>query len=409
MAELNFSLRRKVRKIVKSHFKIKIDYHDKILFENRTNQANNFTLYCKFLTVHEILECSKIIVDVCKEVAKIDTDAILLGSNLRDLNRVTEDGARFLKSVIALDGTSLHKFLLLTSGEQLMDDERCDLLIQLAQVKKPTATDFKLMIRNRALYEFIDKLYLLPGVSETTDSFMRDSPIRMGFYSQDPEQSLMLMAFFANDSSVQTLGEFLKLDFIKAISETRNARSFKGYTSVPSILLSDYGSLAVSMTAQELVALSAILSGETLYCKLPEDFLRRRVEAMVNSQDLTTPQRSDSVIKYLSDAEMSLLTSSQLAELDSLLVPYIEFRRTYNPAVYAAIADVAAVKGQQKALAVARVLSHLQSRHKMTEEEYEATVLLILEALKPAGDLPFSWSVQLSEHAWVMNSHAEDE
>lgn len=408
MAKLNFKLRRQVRKIVKKHFKIWTDYPNKIVFENRINQASNFSLYCEHLTVEDILECSKIVVDVWEGVNELSSGPILVGQHFRELNRPTEDGARFLKSVIALDGSSLHKYLLLTSGEYLLNEQLFDLLIQMAQIKKVAATDFAVLIKGRTLSEYISRLYLFPGVSDTTDLYNGDLADRW-LYASTPELSLRLMAFVANASWTQTLDDFFKLDFLESISEVGNAIEFKYFTSVQNVMRSEYEDLANSLTYRELVALGVMLGGETSHCRLPEEFLKRRAKAMANNQYSLSPQRSDSVIRYFSDAEMDLAWNFA-KEVDSLLVPYPSYRRTYNPALYAAIAEVASSKGHQRAIDVARELEHLQVGEELTLDAYEATVLLILEALNPEfSDYPFSWVAQMSPHAWVTNSHADDE
>jgi hypothetical protein len=99
---------------------------------------------------------------------------------------------------------------------------------------------------------------------------------------------------------------------------------------------------------------------------------------------------------------------SSLTVIDHLnkLVSGKDMKSQTQPVIYAALAEVLAVKGERKALEVARTLEHLQTSKNRNLEMYEATVSIIEEALKPENDeFPFAWYAQLSEHAWVLTSH----
>lgn len=218
--------------------------------------------------------------------------------------------------------------------------------------------------------------------------------------------AMKIQFFLDQDSQSLTLGEQLKIKIAEdSVYQTRTLRQISAINMVRLLLSSEYRDLAESMNSNELKCLSSMFSKDSVTGQFPKNIIRNRAYAgAIGEMSIRTY-----VTRYLSPNEKLLLDGNdQIDELDNMLLnAYVQDRTPMI--VFAAIAEVVAVKGFSKALEVASELKHLRTISAFDLKVYEATVALITEALDPADDaLPFGWAAQMSENAWVLNSHVEN-
>lgn len=407
MPALTLELQRKIEAIVGDNFAVEaVVGSSSVLFKNRKLRAHNFYLYCDLLTESEILQVAGILKEVFSEVLP---NLRYRGKEL-PLNRPSEKSRQFVKVIIDLESSALHKLLLLTSGSHIASRDESDLLIALAQSKNECHSGPAVMTRETILVTNLQSLYILPGVS--IDSLLGGNTSMRAAYalnSDSLDNVSKVMAFIASDSEDMTFDEHSKLSLIEAIQCQKSIENFEKFNQFQAVLKSRYRKLAGSMNASELHSLSLILCGDSCNGEFPEDMLRRRSIARSSNVSDFSGNGLSMILRYMSpDEKANLDADTRIDELDDFL-KNPNFDVETPKVIYAALAEVIVDKGEKKAFEVARELKHLKMLKNSSLNIYEATVALIGEALKPeSDDFPYSWIANLSEHSWVLSSHLQE-
>lgn len=406
MTVLSGGLERKVKAAVRGSFQLEKLKPGAITFKSKTAERDVFHLYYETLTEYEILEIAKILAEVYRNFLKdIGERAWNDTPSERILNRQAELSGVLVGTIINLKASALHKLLLLTSVNLQLRSESLDLVMALAESKEDVCSRSEDIHDSRIVYNHLKNLYIFPGVAPNT---LTPGDYIFGM-NDDKRKSVdtasRIMAFLSGNSENLTLKENLDLDFAEAITTRRDLDSMENISTIQRMLVSDYQELAESMTAAELVPLISFFEDSTLDLKFPKEILRNRSRAMAKIGKLDS--RQESILKYLSNAERNSVSSpSFITRIDNLLTYTHVFRLKTPALIYAALAEILVVKGEEKAFEVASELKHLPLIGSMTFKIYEATVNLIAEALKPeSDDLPFGWFAQMSEHSWVLTTH----
>lgn len=407
MKAMNWLFEVRLRTAVGPDFRILGGDHGTILFKNMKIKSNDYSLNFEFLSEHEVLEVGKMLAQVYNSISKDQYEASWAKKkHLQSLNRNSEASSKFFKTVIRLQASALHKLLLLTSGEGLLSKGNLDLMLTLAQSKKEAEGAFaQAIVINSRIYDFLKGLYILPGVTPSTSP--REGMSAMSLDRKvSVEKASRLMAFISTDRDDSTLKDHLKLDLAESLSTQKSLKELSQINAIQRILRSDYKDVAENMTASELVSLSQILINDAHTHQFPKSILQNRSKAMEKDLKPLGPFESDSIVRYLSKDEKMALSSRDFVEHVNELVNGRDMRAKSQPIVYAALAELLAAKGESKTLEVARTLEHLRYSKNRNLKMYEATVAIISEAFSSENDdLPFGWSAQLSEHAWVLSSH----
>lgn len=420
MTVLSWVLQRKIKSVVGKCFKIdhkvSLSDYNAIIFKSQKVAMDEFCLYYEALTEYEILEIAKILSEVCNSFSKPNAPVSWTNApSTSYLNSHTEASGQFAGAVINLKGSALHKLLLLTSGNRLLSKDNLDLTITLAKIKKKISSFPEDMSTNNNFYNYLKNHYILPGISART-VMGSGASLQMNEIQGTEVESTMrvsairVMAFLANNSESVTLAEHLKLDLPEAVTTRKSLVDLRNLITIQQILMSGYRELAESMMASELRSLSFILESEFSIGQYPKDILRNRSAAMRKDATPTSRSGRDSIVRYLSDEEKRSLSSLTFVEHVDGLVSSFQMQTQTAAIIYAALAEVFAVKGERKTLEIARELKHLNLAEVRSLEFYEATVGLIALALESeTEDFPLSWTIQLSEHSWVLTSHLTNE
>jgi hypothetical protein len=402
MAIVNWLLELQLRTAVGQNFRVVKRDQELVFFKNLKSEGDDYALYCELLTESEVLEVGKILAEVYSRVSGNPHRGVV-GAGLQNLNRNYETSRKFLRDILDLQGSSLHKLLLLMSGGRMLSDKISSVMTTLAKTKKDDT--FPDDVTNSFLYSFLKKFYILPGVTLATSEYIELSTLSMAT-PVTIEFTSRLTAFFSKNLENLTLKDHMKLDFDKAIQAEKSLKDLSKINTARIILASEYRELAQSMTARELSALSQILINDASNGKFSMDILRSRSKAMEPDVRQISNHGIDSIQRYLSKKEQESVSSPAVIEHLDELISGRHMRAQNQPVVYASLAEVLSVKGERKALEVARTLEHLQTSRDRNLKMYEATVAIIIEALAPGNDdFPFGWSAQLSEHSWVLTSH----
>lgn len=409
MTVSNQSLEMKLQEAVGPKFKVVCDQSKVIFFKNLKVEGDDYVLYREVLTEHEILEVGKILGGVYKSFTeRFARNKWSDGKSQQTLNRNSESSAQFIGAIVNLQGSALHKLLLLISGERFLSGESVDLVITLAQTKHEARFYPDDITTHDGLYGFLKKYYILPGISPLTRPDVEMAAMNVG-----KRRSILftsrLMAFLANSFENLTLSEYLELDFSEAIIAKESLKDLNQINYAQRIRMSNYEDLAYSMTARELRSLSQILNNATPDGRFPKDMLRSRSKAMDN--DDAAPLRwsePDSILRYLSKDEQNSLSSDTFSQQVNYLLDSDDVKAKTPPVIYAALAEILSVKGERRTLEVAGQLEHMKFSRDRNLKMYEATVAIITEALDPGNNaLPYGWVAQMSEHAWVLTSHIQ--
>lgn len=402
MAVVNWLLELRLRTTVGESFRVEKNDQELVDFKNLKAEGDDYALYCELLTESEILETAKILAEVYNSVEGNPSRGAV-GSGRQNLNRNHETSHKFLRDVMGLQGSALHKLLLLMSGGRMLSLKTCSVMTTLAKSKKDQT--FPDDVTNGFLYSFLKKFYILPGVTLATSELVELPTLNMAT-PVTLEFSSRMASFFSNNHESLTLKDHLDLDFKKVIKTEKSLKDLSKVNTARRILSSDYRKLAESMTARELTGLSQILINDASSGQFSRDILRNRSKAMEPDVRQISNYGIDSVQRYLSKDEQESISPSTVIEHLDELISGKHHKAQSQPIVYASIAEVLAVKGEAKALEVARELTHMRLSRDRNLKMYEATVAIIEETLKPGNDeIPFGWAAQLSEHSWVLTSH----
>lgn len=404
MNVLDQGFQSKAEVAVGASFAVEIMTKDTLLFKNVYYADHGFYLHCEYLTEYETLEVAKIIKELLDSFPKLP----MVAEQEINLNLPRKSSADFVRAVIAVQGSAFHKFLLLTSGRHLLWKMNTDQVIALAQAKQETCSIQQTLEREPTHFRDLKQLYILPGVSNETLVFGGLSAIN-SLSTTALESAASLMAFISNNSEI-SFSEHLKLDFAESIA-TENILPFFGtIDSIQRLLKSRHKALVESMIASDLSAFSSFITKSIQEGSFPEKILRSRAAALGSSTSFD-PYLSvmASVSSFLSDEEKASLDSLDFEDDLDFHLARAKIGADTPLVVYAALAEVVAVKGVSKAFEVAREMHHFNSQKEFDLKHYEATVALIAEALNPENDdFPFSWYSQLSEHGWVLTSHLSE-
>lgn len=415
MQGISWSLERKLDRALGKSFRVTKLSGNAIVFKNQVVEYDHFTLYCDHLTEHEVLEVAKILAEVYQNFSTRWN----ISAGERDLNSDSEESGRIVRAIVNLESSALHKFLLLTSSEEFLpegDDEKLEAaekIIALVKAKKEFCSDTEVLVSSRNIFAELKKLYLFPGVSARTVMPTGQSLVMDKIHEVSVEFLARIMAFAAEKSEDITLKEALDSDFETLIATKKSLPSFNTVNSIRDLVWSEiYRSVAMSMTSSEIAPVALMIPKITLVSgvALPEVILRGRSGPMTRRLKFADITGSDSITRYLSADEHKKLSSATAAHTIDSLLRGNQVRAKTDNIVYAAIAEVFAIKGEARAFEVARELKHLNHLKNSDQRIYAATAFLISEAIKPENDeMPFSWAAQLSEYGWVLTSHIPSE
>lgn len=400
MAELTAELRSKVASSAGTSFTVTEIRGKALTFENVYFKDRSFDLYCEFLSEDEILDVARLlkeIFDECPKLARLTEPTIML-------NHPSASYSDFVRAVVSVPGSALHKLLLLTSGRHLSWKMNVAQVIALALAKQDVCCLEQMTDQDESHFRGLKQLYILPGVSNETVLY-GGLPVISSFTTKSVEDTARLMAFISNNSEM-SFSEHLKLDFAESIATQHSLSLFGEINSIQRLLKSRHKELAESLNASQLSALSTFITKSVIEGCFPERLLRNRAAALALASFSPYEVVMNSVFSLLSDKERACVESEEIVDELDFLITSARIGADTPLIVYAALAEVLAVKGVDKAFEVAREMKHFRSEKQFDLKHYEATVALMNEALNPENDdFPFSWYSQLSEHAWVITSH----
>lgn len=371
------------------------------IFLKDMKYRTNYSLYYVGMSEDQILEIARIIDEVFSKNER-DNRQRLRDVPTRNLNGTTELSRQFVARVLNLDRSDLHKFFLLTSGAYVSSPGSEDLLMTLADAKPESCGDLDSIFETNRIFESLQETYILPGVTESNSHNYATAMLNAAMMRHPVEMIARLLVFVANENPKLTLAEHLRLKDNEAFATIKPIRTFNEFSFIEEFLArkSGYFNLGHRLTAPELFTLSFLMSDG--YTRIPVDFLFNRVTSMNKISHYIDQARFLS--PYLSPSEMLRFNQYTIGKINESMTDGGSSRSKNAPIIYAAIAELLVQKGEQRTLDVVHELKHLGRSKSVTIEATEATVLLILEALKPENDeMPFSWAAQLSEHAWVLN------
>lgn len=409
MAELDLILQVKVQTTVDSEFQVVKKKDGVVLFKSLRFPKHKYLLTYEVLTEFEILEVAKILKEVYSKISYQSLSYDRYDTKVEDdkapvsLNQNSESSGELVSTIIDLSSTATHKLLLLISANRFISSFDPDLVISLAKLKKEVDIPFKIFTDDYIL-EVLKDFYVLPGVTDRTVKVTGNTTLSNR--PQAFEETVRLMSFLASDSDTKMLGEHRNLDLQEAIVTQGSLNGYERMGTLQTLFMSEYKKLMLTMTAKELVSLAKILLQEPVNIRHPEDILKSRCAAMEKDVKRLSNPDKDSIDRYLSKEEQSQIKSQSFSDDVDSFITSRDVKSENPPIVYAALAEVFAVRGEKSVLEVARELSHLRLSRNRSRKMYAATVLLIAEALKPeAVDYPFSWFAQMSEHSWVLTDH----
>lgn len=395
-----WSLVWRLRMIMGPNFRIVRNKSGYIFFKDMKYRAN-YTLYYVGMSVEQILEIARIVGEVFSKNER-DNRQQRKDVSTRNLNSPTDSSKQFVARVLNLDCSSLHKFLLLTSGAYLSSPGDDDLLVTLAEAKSESCGDLLSIHRSNRIFEILQETYVLPGVTDDL-AFNAGVILNAAMMRHSVDTIARLLVFVAKEDPKLTLSAHMRLKDNEEFATIKPIETFDAFRFIEEFLARKpgYSELGHRFTVRELLSLQFLMSNG--YSRIPEDFLFNRVISMVNTPTQKRPIKL--LALYLSTSEILSVGQTTVDAIDPMISN--STTRKNESIVYAAIAELLVQKGGQRALDAIHELKHLSSSKAMTIESTEATVLLILEDLKPENDeMPFSWAAQLSEHSWVLNSHA---
>lgn len=406
LRRVRWSLEWKLRMALGLDFRLVKGKSGYIFLKDRKLRSN-YSLYSAILSDDQVIQIAKLVHEVFaftfkeKRFSNRDIPTV-------SLNGVSDLSRDFVTTVLNLESSSLHKFLLLVSGNYLLSSGSDKSILSLAESKPESITYPKSFFISNSTAENFLEFYLLPGVTNTSyhpasrmilnSAILRHS---VGFIAE-------LLVFLANDSPVTTLETHLKLG-AREIEESSDQRSYMDTFRIIETLIaasSEYKDLIYTLTAPELKILAYLMQGDLT--KIPVDFLENRVKSMAQLPD--DHYLGDWLLSYLSPLEKNDVSADEVEEISNILKRYYHGRGGNPTILYAAIAEVFVQKGYRRTLDVLSVIKETFIYFPRPINFVESTVLLILEALNPENDeMPFSWAAQLSEHSWVMNSEENNE
>jgi hypothetical protein len=426
MGTVSYRLMDEVKEALNQTFKAEYSTEDVIVFRNQGIKGDDFTLFIEFVENEEIVQIAEMLEEVYRKFPP-SMYSINLSSEpaARHFNQHTKESADFVRTVLNLEGSALHKLLLLTSGNFMLSDENADLVVALAKAKPEFVDDPLILDRSHNLYNGLKDFYILPTIAVHTmmsadrplfidnknplaNAANKDVwPFYLGLKSRDSLDFIVrLMTFMVTDNLNLTFVGHLQVDFNEVAKTNRTTSGFSILHSIQDLLLSEnYKTLAASMTIAELLALTQILPHESYRLKLPTEIIRHRAREMAKNEVAYARGSSNSVSCYLSDEELSKITGFGTLKLCDNGLQGARMSVEVPSVIYACFAEAIAVKGSQQALEILKECAHIRFMDPEKPGVYESTVALIDEYLSSKDDLPFGWFAQMSEHAWVLNSH----
>lgn len=376
---------------------------DGLFFVHLELNNHNFYLHCEFLSEEEVLKVAAILKEVYDEFPTMRR----FNSLDTNLNAHKAASSDFVRSVLSIKSSALHKLLLLTSGNYLLWKLSSDRVIALAKAKKELCSDPRVLMDASNLYRDLKNMYILPGVGAKTVIY-GDLPSINSHSANVIDRTARLMAFIANNSKI-SFSEHVKLDFAESIATQETLPDFSQIISTRRLMDSHHQEIAESMIASHLCAISSFVTKVVDKGIFPERILRNRAAALTSASLSLDEIGLTSVLSFLSAEERSSFASFSFAENLNSLLRNCKIGAYTPPIIYAALAEVLATRGLNKAFEVAREMKHLKFLQEFDLKIYEATIALIAEALDSEHDeFPFSWSAQFSEHAWVFTAQQAD-
>jgi hypothetical protein len=374
--------------------------------EPSPTSSRKFQIYTKHLSDEEVLEIGKVILEAYNKLESKE-QIFFLADLARPLNRPTVESAEFVRTVLELQSSALHKMLLFTSGEHLefsikhlYNERLLDILIPLAKSKNDEFAS------NQRFCNGLRNYYIVPGVSPKTEIAGIESILSNILSNGDFEHNIRLLAFLAEGKESITLAEHLNLDFQQAISTNNHFKKVRA-PRWASRASSRYQELSMSMSAKQLLALGIITESGAIPYIISETVLRNRAVAMAEN-DLWTNECIP-ISAFLSKQEIARISTASEKRLSKILES-LNFDSATHLAVSTALAEVLVERGVSVATKVALELHKLKA-HQFWPDPFEvrnSVVAMILLALQPESDeYPFSWFVQFTEYGWLFSEDYE--
>jgi hypothetical protein len=337
--------------------------------------------------------------DALKSVARTD--------HYQKLNDAGRLSAQYVSFVLNLEGSSLHKYFLLTSGHGIVSTSNISTMMDLAKAKHPIQS-----LDTSAIKDFgrtfldLEIFYILPGVTEKTENHTK-SAMNNRMHVTEMRYKATLLAFLSDKSSDLTLEEYLAKDFSESIQTTRSLSSLTSFTCVDELLQGRYKELGLILKAKDLLNLSTIVSNVN-GCEFPEKFLIQIYSKLDHVNKPVNAYKGDSIGRFMTIDEKANVGSKAIQQADRFLRGTGTFTKTKS-IIYAAFGELFAQLGADKGVEIIKFFEVLQNDAPHGVTLYESIVGLIIEALKPENrDFPFGWIAQLSDYAWVVSNSYEN-
>lgn len=403
MVAVNGKILFPLKDLVGETFNVRKYAQSSILFVNIRVPNENWHIECQDLPYEDVLKIAQVLKDVyeCMEPDTLKTVARTDAYEM--LNDAGKVSAQYVSFVLNLEGSSLHKYFLLTSGHGLVSASNISTMMELAKAKHPIQsldpTSFKDFER---VFLTLEEFYILPGVTEKTEN-LGSTRMNKKMHVTELKYKAIMYAFLSNKNSELELDEHLEKDFSEAIQTTRSVNSVSSFISVDELLQGRYRDLGLILNAKNLLNLSTIVNNVN-GCEFPEKFLIQIYSKLDHVNKPVNAYRGDSIGRFMTVDEKAKIGSKAIQQADRFLRGPDAFSRTQS-IIYAASAELFAQLGGDKGLEVINFFEILHNGTPHGVTIYEAIVGLINEVLRPENrDFPFGWVAQLSDHAWVINN-----
>lgn len=380
--------------------------HSILFVNNRVTDATpkeNWHVECQDLPHEDVLKIGQVLKDVYDGMEPEALKGVSRTDHYQKLNNAGKLSAQYVSFVLNLEGSSLHKYFLLTSGHGIVSTSNISTMMDLARAKHPIQSLDQAAVKDfwRTFLD-LEIFYILPGVNEKTES-LTGSALNSRMHVTELRYKAALLAFLSDKSSDLTLEEHLAKDVSESIQTTRSLSSLASFTCVDELLQGRYKELGLILKAKDLLNLSTIVSNVN-GCEFPEKFLIQIYSKLDHVNKPVNAYKGDSIGRFMTIDEKANVGSKAIQQADRFLRGTGTFTKTKS-IIYAAFGELFAQLGADKGLEVIRYFEILRNESPQGVKLYESIVGLIIETLKPENrDFPFGWIAQLSDYAWVINS-----
>lgn len=402
MVTVNGKILFPLKDLVGKTFNVRKYAQSSILFVNNRAPGENWHIECQDLEHEDVLKLSQVLKDVYEDLDPDSLRGVTRTDAYSKINDAGKVSAQYVSFVLNLEGSSLHKYFLLTSGHGIVSASNVSIMMELAEAKNPIQSLDPSAVKNFGhTFLGLEQFYILPGITEKTEHYTK-SALNSKMHIDEIKYKATLLAFLSDKSSARTLEEHLAKDFSEAIQTNKSLSSLSMFTSVDELLQGQYRDLGLILKAKDLLNLSTIVDNVN-GCEFPEKFLIQIYTKLEHVNKPLSPYKGDSIGRFMTMDEKVRVGSKAIQKADRFLRGTGTFNKT-KTVIYAAFGELFGQLGAEKGFEVLNSFEFFQSDAPHGVRLYESVVSLIMEALKPeSSDFPFGWVAQLSDHAWVLD------